>query len=156
MNNVIAILDDTIPKSEVIRDVIGMKGFTDVVVKRKPLREYFSELLQVVYPMAECQIVRSIFDAQALLQQLEESYEPAKVIHWFADYLIFDREAVKLTWEKLNFIEDVYLIADTGQQVVGIMFPSLTAYRQYLRKACKIESVILQILCQYLAWWISV
>lgn len=140
MNNIIAILDDTIPKSEVIRDVIGKKGFTDVVVKRKPLREYFSELLHEVYPMAECQIVRSIFDLQALLQQLEESYEPAKVIHWFADYLIFEGEAVKLTWQKLNFIEDVYIMADERQQLVGIMFPSLTTYRQYLRKVCKVEN----------------
>ena len=57
MYNIIAVLDETIPKSEVIRDVIGQKGFSDVVVKRKPLKTYFIEVLQNVFPGGESQIV---------------------------------------------------------------------------------------------------
>lgn len=140
MDNIIAILDDTVPKSEIIRDVIGQKGFTDVVVKRRPLRTFFLETLQNVYPGAVCQVTYSIFDIQALLQRLEESNESIRVIHWFADCLIIEQKTVQLTLEKLAFIEDSYRMVDKHQQMVGIMFPGAAAYRRFLQKVCKVEN----------------
>lgn len=40
---VIIIYDDTGRKSEVISDIIGDKGFADVVVKKRRLEEYYQE-----------------------------------------------------------------------------------------------------------------
>ena len=39
----IVIYDDTNEKSEVIRDIIGNKGFADVVVKKQKLESYYQE-----------------------------------------------------------------------------------------------------------------
>ena len=41
----IVIFDDTVRKSEVIEDVIGEKGFSEVVVKRQRLGERFRQQL---------------------------------------------------------------------------------------------------------------
>ena len=37
---VMTIYDDTGRKSDVIRDIIGKKGFSDVVVKKRRVEEY--------------------------------------------------------------------------------------------------------------------
>ena len=41
----IFIYDDTGRKSEIISDIIGDKGFSDVVVKKKRLEEYYKEVM---------------------------------------------------------------------------------------------------------------
>ena len=38
--NIIVIYDDTGKKSEVIADIIGERGFADVVVKKRKLEDY--------------------------------------------------------------------------------------------------------------------
>ena len=43
---VLVIYDDTGKKSEVIADIIGDKGFADVVVKKRRLEEYYRDWLK--------------------------------------------------------------------------------------------------------------
>ena len=50
MNDIVIVFDDTNIKSEIIRDVIGEKGFADIVVRKKRLEEYYSEMLLSKYP----------------------------------------------------------------------------------------------------------
>ena len=59
----IVIFDDTVRKSEVIEDVIGEKGFSEVVVKRQRLGERFQQQLRVYFPEMEWQVVRIILSA---------------------------------------------------------------------------------------------
>ena len=37
---VYVVYDDTVRKSELINDIIGNKGFSDVIVKRKRIEDY--------------------------------------------------------------------------------------------------------------------
>ena len=46
----VVIYDDTGRKSEVIRDIIGNKGFGEVIVKKKSLEDYFREEIKEQYP----------------------------------------------------------------------------------------------------------
>ena len=48
----VIIYDDTGRKSEVISDIIGDKGFSDVVVKKKRLEEYYRDEVVKEYPNA--------------------------------------------------------------------------------------------------------
>ncbi len=43
---VYVVFDDTGKKSEVISDIIGDKGITDVVVKKRRLEEYYRDELK--------------------------------------------------------------------------------------------------------------
>ena len=57
----IVIYDDTNEKSEVIRDIIGNKGFADVVVKKQKLESYYQEKIGKVYSKLQWITVRSVF-----------------------------------------------------------------------------------------------
>ena len=46
----IVIYDDTGRKSEVIADIIGEKGFADVVVKKRYLQDYYRDSLNDIFP----------------------------------------------------------------------------------------------------------
>ena len=59
---VLVIFDDTGAKSEVIADVIGDRGFAEVVVKKKRLEQYYRENLEELYPQAEWKLVGSVFE----------------------------------------------------------------------------------------------
>ena len=48
--NIIVIYDDTGKKSEVIADIIGERGFADVVVKKRKLEDYYAESIRKIYP----------------------------------------------------------------------------------------------------------
>lgn len=87
----IVIFDDTVRKSEVIEDVIGEKGFSEVVVKRQRLGERFQQQLRVYFPEMEWQVVRSVFAFNALLEQFgDQAAEPVHILHMFANYIISD------------------------------------------------------------------
>ena len=57
----IAVYDDTGRKSEVIADIIGDKGFADVVVKKRKLEEYYQDSIRKVYPDLQWKKVHSVF-----------------------------------------------------------------------------------------------
>lgn len=56
---VMTIYDDTGRKSDVIRDIIGEKGFSDVVVKKRRLEEYYYEFIEKIYPDVEWKTIHS-------------------------------------------------------------------------------------------------
>ena len=58
---IIVVYDDTGRKSEVITDIIGDKGFADVVVRRRHLEEYYQDELKKVYPDLKWKKVHSVF-----------------------------------------------------------------------------------------------
>ena len=47
---IIVVYDDTGRKSEVIADIIGDRGFADVVVKKRKLEDYYKDELKKLYP----------------------------------------------------------------------------------------------------------
>lgn len=133
----IVIFDDTVRKSEVIEDVIGEKGFSEVVVKRQRLGERFRQQLLAYFPEMEWQVVRSVFAFNALLEQFgDQTAEPVHILHMFANYIISDAEWAKLSFQKLPYIAENYRMT-VRDETAGLMFADTKSYRTFLERVCK-------------------
>lgn len=130
---IFVIFDDTGRKSEVISDIIGDKGFADVVVKKRRLEEYYRDELQKIYPCLTWKKIHSAFEYADLVKEFE-LYNSAdvKVIHCFSNYLISDTKKAALSFKKLSFIDEVYGVLD-GQRAVAAMFPSMNDYLSFCK-----------------------
>lgn len=134
---ILVIYDDTCSKSEVIEDVIGSRGFADVVVKRQNLRSKFENTVRKIYPEAEFQMISSIYEYNALAENIINNYEEsARVLHFFSNFVISEEEQVLLSFKRLLFIDENYKMCD-GNSIIGIMSPSISAYTEFLKKINK-------------------
>lgn len=128
-----AVYDDTVRKSEIIADIIGEKGFADVIVKKKKLEEYYRANIERIYRDTEWKRIHSVFEYGDLVKSLEPFRDSdAKVIHCFSNYIFADDGAAFLTLEKLRFIDDPYRVMD-GKRVAAAMFPSIDEYIKFCR-----------------------
>lgn len=131
---VLIVYDDTGRKSEVIADIIGEKGFSDVVVKKRRLEEYYQEHMRNLYPTMKWRRVQSVFEYTDLEKEVELiGDDKVKVIHCFSNYLISDYDTAALTFEKLKFIDEAYRIMEDGR-VVAAMFPDKISYKSFMKK----------------------
>ncbi|MDE7312659.1 MAG: hypothetical protein K2N87_13735 [Eubacterium sp.] len=125
---VIVVYDDTGRKSEVISDIIGDKGFSDVVVKKRRLEAYYQEEISKEYPCLIWKKIRSPFEYRDLLKAIElDDADDVKILHCFSNYLITDSAQALLSFKKLAFIEDAYAVL-SNKRVVAAMFPSADEY----------------------------
>lgn len=124
----IVIYDDTGRKSEVITDIIGDKGFADVVVKKRCLEDYYRENIERVYPNLIWKKLHSVFEYAELLKEIEVYHSmDVKVVQCFSNYFISDFSKAELSFKKLEFIDDSYGVLD-GKRAVAAMFPTVDAY----------------------------
>lgn len=130
---ILVIYDDTGKKSEVIADIVGEKGFADVVVKKHRLEDYYRENINKVYPNAVWRKVHSEFEFADLLKEVEGKYgNEYKILHCFSNYLISDAEKALLSFQKLFYIDEVYSVFERNK-AVAVMFPNIKEYLQYLK-----------------------
>lgn len=131
--NIIVIYDDTPQKSEVITDIIGEKGFGDVVVKKRKIEDYYQENILKIYPNAEWKKIHSIFEYADIAKYIKmHSDENVKILHCFSNYIFSDEKTALLSFHKLSFVEDVYRIMD-GKKVVALMFPNNKLYLAFCK-----------------------
>lgn len=125
---IIVIYDDTGKKSEVIADIIGDKGFGDVVVKKRCLEEYYKDEIEKLFSDIVWKKMHSIFEYPDLIKRLEVyNTQDVRVLHCFSNYIVSDAGVAKLSFEKLPFIDEPYGVLD-GTRAAAAMFPSLDAY----------------------------
>ena len=129
----IVIYDDTGKKSELITDIIGDKGFADVVVKKRCLEEHYKNALEKVYSEITWKKLRSFFEYPDLLKQLDVyANQDVRVLHCFSNYIISDFKAAKLSFEKLSYINSPYGVYE-GTRAVAIMFPCVEKYLSFCK-----------------------
>lgn len=133
---ILVIFDDTNAKSEVIKDVIGDKGFADVVVKKKRLEFYYWDMVCELFPDADWKLIRYHYEFHDLLEKSDlEKWDDVRILHCFSNYMITDREAVKLSYEKLKYIENAYKVL-SNKKAAAAMFPNADMYKHFLTQAC--------------------
>lgn len=125
---IIIIYDDTGRKSEVISDIIGNKGFADVVVKKRRLEEYYQDELRKLYPDLQWRKIHSPFEYSDLIKELElMNATETRVMHCFSNYLISDGYKACLSFKKIEFIDDEYGVISERRAALA-MFPSINKY----------------------------
>jgi len=131
---IIAVYDDTGRKSEVIADIIGEKGFSEVVVKRKYLEDYYREAISKVCPELIWKKVCSAYEYENLLKDLEVyTYDNIRVLHCFSNYIFSDTEKALLSVRKLAYIDSAFT-AISNKRAVMSMFVDVNSYVDYLKK----------------------
>lgn len=130
---VMAVYDDTGRKSEVIADIIGEKGFADVVVRKRRLEEYYEDEIRRIYPDVSWKKIRSVFEYADLVRELElYNTDGIKVLHCFSNYIISDSKKAALSFEKLKYIDEVFGVLE-NKRAVAAMFPGPEEYASFCR-----------------------
>lgn len=141
------IYDNTVKPKEIIQEVIGDKGFGDVIVKRRKLEVFYEENIKEMLPQAQYGILNNNYDIEKLVEELEskDKLEDTKILHCLSSFIISDKEAVALTFKKLAYIEESIQIINNNQNI-AIMFHNGNAYIKFLRKLLitNIEDIINQ------------
>lgn len=131
---ILVIYDDTGEKSEIITDIIGTKGFADVVVKKKKLEEYYHNAIAKLYPNTEWKKMHSLFEFAELIKNIEFIYEnDVRVLHIFSNYIILNEQEALLALEKLSYVDEPYCATD-GKKTVSILFPDVKSYTSFGRE----------------------
>lgn len=130
---IIVIYDDTGKKSEVISDIIGNKGFSDVVVKKQKLEDYYYSEVKKIYPDVIWKRINSFFEYNNLLKELEiYNIDDIKIMHCFSNYFISDATKAALSFKKLQFVDTPYAVVFQNRAVAG-MFPSIVDYIKFCK-----------------------
>lgn len=130
---ILVVLDDTVIKSESIKDVIGDKGFSDVVVKKKKLGDYYHEFLHSLYPNMEYCVIKSKYEFREFVEKLE-FYQKKEIrfFHLFSNHIVSDKESVALSYRKIFYLDDDYICLSDGV-MSGIMFKDTKSYIEYIK-----------------------
>ena len=131
----VVIYDDTGRKSEVIRDIIGNKGFGEVIVKKKSLEEYYRGEIREKYPDLIWKKIHSTYEFADLIKELELAYSSreCRVMHCFSNYIVSEPYIAGLSFEKLRFIDEPYGVME-GQRAAAAMFPDVSSYLAFCRR----------------------
>lgn len=130
---VVVVYDDTGRKSEVITDIIGDKGFADVVVKKRKLEEYYHDEIEKIYPNLIWKKIHSTFEYADLVKELEvQGLTDAKVMHCFSNYFISDSEKAALSFKKLFYIDEPYGVM-SSKRAVAAMYPDVNTYIDFCK-----------------------
>lgn len=153
---IIIVYDNTMIPNELIQDVIGEKGFGDVIVKRKKLVDIYK------YNILQCggrerlekidwKEINTIYDIERLCISIQKNLrtnDDVRVIHCFSNYIITDCAKAQLTFEKIFYINEELLIQSEGKYA-AIMFPTGEGYTEYLKKAIEYKSSYLALQDQH-------
>lgn len=131
------VYDDSFPKSEIIKDIIGEIGFSDVLVKRKTLFEYYKEGIEKNIDSIVWIKVNSIYALEELNETLLDKYgDDYKVIHCFSNYIITDTKGVFKAFSDIVQERTITKALVNGKPAV-LFFPSVREYARYIDEALK-------------------
>ena len=128
----LAFYDDTVSKNDDIREVIGQKGFGDVVVKKKRLESYYEDAVRQALPSLVWTSMPSVYAVQETAALLDAE-DDARVLHIFANLFVTDAEKLGLTFQKLAFVDARYKVLSDAK-IAALFFPNVESYRRFLKK----------------------
>ena len=133
---VYVVYDDTVRKSELINDIIGNKGFSDVIVKRKRIEDYYHDVIKDTCAFdTEWKRISSVFEFKEMLSEAgSPQLDERRIIHCFSDFFFTDADAAVLSLEKIKYIRDTYKVV-SDNRIAMIMFSDTDEYKRFLINA---------------------
>lgn len=138
----IVVYDNNVQKNDTITDIIGDKGFGDVVVKKKKIEDYVYNKLKCEGGGAIWKNIKSKFEYFDLIEYIKRiESDNIRVFHYLANYYIVDFKKFNLSYKKLLYIEDTYKVL-FDNDVIGIMFNNAQSYIQFLKNVVSEQSFL--------------
>lgn len=139
---VLAVYDDTQRPKEIIREVIGEKGFGEVVVRRKKLAEFYQKQIINMFPDVQWEWISSVYEMELLIEKLKKQArnkgEGIRVLHCFSDHVISSGEQLSLTYKKLPYINSNVKVQAKGcNETAALMCNNTADYLEFLRAAAE-------------------
>lgn len=133
MMKLLIIYDDTVRRNDAIRDVIGEKGFADVVVRKKRLSAYYQQHVKCFFPSMRWIPISSSYSFRELSDKLSKKEgDNYRVIHCFSNFIFTDECVAARSFKKIGFITEPYK-AMVGDKVAALFFHDLESYKEYLQ-----------------------
>lgn len=132
----IVVYDNVIQPNEIIQEVIGHRGFGDVIVKRKLLKHYYMDSVQTMLGKDSFYVeMNQLYDYDAYAHNEEQLVDDdIRVLHCFSDFIITDADQLALNYKKIFYVQEIVSLYH-DKAVVAIMFPNLSSYQKFLGKA---------------------
>ena len=130
---VLVIYDDTGKKSEAITDIIGEKGFGEVVVNKRGLEDSYRDVISGLFDDVSWQkiVLPSVYPDLLKRTELYEM-DDVRVLHLFSNYMISKEKKASLSFQKLKYIEEPFGVLH-DKRAVCAMFPDIKTYQGFLK-----------------------
>ncbi len=131
----IIVYDNHISKSEAITDIIGQKGFADVVIHKQRVEEYTAGFILPVFQQAVWKKISSAFEYAELetyLKQYEE--DEVHIVHLFANAWLSNPQEALLSFQKFNYAQEPWRMTYNGKTVC-LFFPHIKTYLTYCKNS---------------------
>lgn len=130
---IIVIYDNNVPKSEVISDIIGEKGFADVVVKKQRIEDYTRNDINLLCNGIIWEKINNQSDYSLISDYIKRFYdEDVRILHYYSNYFIQDSDKVLLSLKKLFYIDGPYKMI-FNKKIAGLMFSDARNYAQFCK-----------------------
>lgn len=129
----VVIYDDAIVKSELIKDIIGEKGYGDIVINKKRNEDHYREVLAEALGELLWIRVTSVYQYTEVSTRLAAfDAENTRVLHVFSDFYMLDVKQAELTFRKCLYAEEVYTV-QKKENPVAVLFPNITSYQTFCK-----------------------
>ena len=130
---IIIVYDDNLEKSELISDIIGDKGFGDIVVRKKYIENDFKDKINNIYKDVVWIKIKNNSDYYELERNIDMyNTDKLRIMHLFSNYIISDSKQAALSLKKLYYIDQTYGIMNDNYSF-GAMFVDITSYKTFLK-----------------------
>lgn len=138
------VYDGSVEPNDNIRDIIGDKGFGNVIVKRQKLSDIYQKQVSGLKVDELCwQHIGAYYEFEALKSHIcrDAEKQEVRVIHCFSNFIITDKTEVNQALAKAAFITETTAVKQGGK-VAAVMFPDGETYGAFLDRVLDQKSSV--------------
>lgn len=141
---ILIVYDNTVRPGEIVGEIIGEKGFGDVIVRRKLLKNHFRESMEKIYSAEKFQWIelKNLYSFEDLVRRFSRSGSEnySGILHCFSNFVVTDFVLASLTLKKLDYIDEQILLENSDASCIGIMFQNTDQYLSFLERTLELHS----------------
>ena len=144
--NTLVVYDNTIRPGEIVGEIIGNKGFGDVIIRRKLVKNHYRDAIDKIFNSRTIKWIEidNLYDIENLSQRISSLGNNGidRIIHCFSNFIVTDIAQAGLTLKKIDYIEEEIVLEDRNSSCIGIMFANVEQYLTFLKQAVELHGSI--------------